>query len=398
MNRVAVVVPRYGVDLGGGAENQARGFAEEMVRRGWQVEVWTSCARDHFTWENGYPAGTQEINGVAVHRFPITNRNPERQAAVESQLVAAGALPPGEQYAWLEAAAHSAPLYTHVARQAHRFDAVIALPYANPLVHYAAWAAPERTIVWPCLHDEPYAYLEPTRLLLESVRGVMFNSPEEGALAVQKLHVRPQQAAVLGEGVLPLPPVPAVVGNGKLLPAPSSTPYLAYVGRLEEGKNLRLLYDYVLRLAGEGQNIRLVVMGRGPLEPPKHPAFDYRGFAGDEEKATVCAGALALCQPSLNESFSLTIMESWLAGRPVLVHETCAVTREHVRRSKGGLWFYTFEEFAAAVTWLHSKPALAAQMGANGRHYVQSNYTWPAVVDRFARILAAWQGGEPGES
>lgn len=384
--RVAVIVPRYGQDVIGGAESQARGFAEEAAGRGWAVEVWTTCARDHFTWDNSLPAGLSELNGVAVRRFPITGRAPEQQARLETKLITQGLLTLEEQYEWLEAAAHSTPLYNHVARHAVDFDQLIAIPYANPLVHYAAWSAVERVILWPCLHDEPYAYLEPTRLLMENSWGVMFLSPEEGYLATRELGINVRRAAVVGGGLnIGQPPVEQP-SQGK--------PYLMYVGRLEEGKNLRLLYQFVSRYADEGHELQLMVVGKGPLEPPNHPAFEYRGFVSEEEKQRLYAGALGLCQPSLNESFSLTIMESWLAGRPVLVSEACAVTREHVRRSKGGLWVDSYEEFAGAVSWLLANPTLAHRMGANGQQYVHRNYSWPAVVDRFARIVLGWQEEE----
>lgn len=385
---IAVVVPRYGLDAIGGAENQSQGFAEEMVRRGHRVEVWTTCASNHFTWENDTPAGRSEINGVVVRRFPITSRDVARQHDIESKIVTSGKLTIEEQYAWLESAAHSAPLYQYIARQAVNFDAIVALPYASPLAHYAAWAAPDKFIFWPCLHDEPYAYMEPIHLLLEQVWGVMFNAPEEGYLALGKLKIRPRRSAVLGEGVI-LPDMMTVKANGHQV----DEPYIAYVGRLEAGKNLLLLYEHMKRYAEKGGKVKLVVMGKGPLEPPQHPAFDYRGFVSDEEKAVTCANALALCQPSLNESFSLVIMESWLAGRPVLVPEACDVTREHVRRSKGGLWFSSAEEFSAAVDWLAGHPDLATQMGQNGRSYVLQNYTWTAVAERFERIFGRWQEG-----
>ena len=135
----------------------------------------------------------------------------------------------------------------------------------------------------------------------------------------------------------------------------------------------------------------MIVLGGGPLVPPDHPAFDYRGYVTEETKADLCARALFVCQPSLNESFSLTTMESWLAGRPVLVHADCAVTRGHVRRSKGGLWFRTYEEFAAAVDWLSANLRLANRLGANGREYVLHNYTWPAVLTRFKAMMRCWQ-------
>ncbi len=380
--RVAIAVPRYGPDVLGGAEAQARGFAEEAVRRGWDVEVWTTCARSHYTWENVYPPGQEYCRGVLVRRFPVTNWDPRRQAELHLQMAARGMLSLDDQYRWLESGAHSVPLYEYVARRAVEFDVVITLPYAMPLAHYVAWSAPERIVMWPCLHDEPFTYTEPIRLILESVWGVMFFSPEERDLALQRLNIRPARHAVLGGGVtLSPPPSFSLVGQ---------TNRLLYIGRLEGGKNLPLLYEYVQRYFAEGGDIRLIILGEGPLKPPNHPAFDYRGFVSEEEKARICASALALCQPSLNESFSLTIMESWLAGRPVLVHEDCAVTRGHVQRSKGGLWFRTYEEFAEAVNWLRSNPEKAARMGENGRRYVLSNYTWERVLDRFERLILEW--------
>jgi glycosyltransferase involved in cell wall biosynthesis len=288
-----------------------------------------------------------------------------------------------EQYEWLESAAHSNALYAHVTRYAPEFDAVIALPYAMPLVQYASWAAPESVLLWPCLHDEPYAYFEPVRILMESVWAVLFNSPEEGHLATTTLRMRLSRAAVLGVGVA----LDLSAADG----LETTERYLAYVGRLEEGKNVRLLYDYARRYFAERHNIRLLVCGKGPLEPPRQPAFVFRGVVDERQKAAVYANAIALCQPSLNESFSLTMMESWLAGRPVLVSEGCAVTRGHVRRSKGGLWFSSYEEFAGALDWLAANRELADRMGDNGRAYVRDNFTWPTLSRRLGQLLTKWQ-------
>ena len=381
--RIAVVVPRYGREVLGVAESWGRGFAEEAARQKWSVEVWTTCAQTHYTWENYYPAGSENADGVIVRRFPITGWDPGRRAALDIKLNTLGTMSAQEQYAWLESGPHSIPLYEHVAQHAAEFDAVVALPYATPLVHYAAWAAPEHVVLCPCLHDEPYAYMEPTHLLLQGVWGVMFNSLEEVDLATAGLGMRLRRYGVLGGGAtLSKPSRPA---------NPASLPYLLYAGRLEGGKNVALLYEYVQRYWDEGGRVRLVILGSGPLTPPAHAAFDYRGFASEDEKATDCASALAMCQPSLNESFSFTIMEAWLAGRPVLVHADCPVTRGHVRRSSGGLWFRTYEEFAAAVDWLLANERLADRLGANGHQYVLHNYTWPAIITRFEVMIRHWQ-------
>jgi len=129
--RIAIVIPRYGSRVSGGAETQARGFAEAASRRGWTVEVWTTCAHSHYTWENIYPEGLSTENGVFVRRFPVAPWDRERKAFLETRLSTQGALNPSEAYEWLESGPHSPALYTYVADHAAEWDVVIALPYAS---------------------------------------------------------------------------------------------------------------------------------------------------------------------------------------------------------------------------------------------------------------------------
>jgi glycosyltransferase involved in cell wall biosynthesis len=92
--------------------------------------------------------------------------------------------------------------------------------------------------------------------------------------------------------------------------------------------------------------------------------------------------------PSLHESFSIVLMESWLAQTPSLVHGQCAVTLEHSRRSNGGLYFNNYDEFAATLTYLLDHPQLAQQLGRQGRRYVLHNYAWDVIVPRYKQLIA----------
>jgi hypothetical protein len=69
--RIALVPPRYGPDVVGGAELVLREVAHGLAARGWEVEVLTTCALDHHTWANHYPAGTTTDGEVTVRRFPV---------------------------------------------------------------------------------------------------------------------------------------------------------------------------------------------------------------------------------------------------------------------------------------------------------------------------------------
>lgn len=107
------------------------------------------------------------------------------------------------------------------------------------------------------------------------------------------------------------------------------------------------------------------------------------GHTTEEQKRSLIRHSLCVCQPSLNESFSIVIMEAWLLMRPVLVHAGCAVTREHVLESGGGMYFANLEDFLACVLSFYGSAEVAEQLGIAGRRYVCRKYAWSAVLERF---------------
>jgi glycosyltransferase involved in cell wall biosynthesis len=115
-------------------------------------------------------------------------------------------------------------------------------------------------------------------------------------------------------------------------------PFLLYVGRKEAGKNVPLLIDYFAQYKRQyGGELCLVLVGKGAVEIPpdrRHNILDL-GFLSEQDKLDAYAAALALCQPSCNESFSIVMMEAWVAGTPTLVHANCAVTRGIAWRPMG---------------------------------------------------------------
>jgi len=111
------------------------------------------------------------------------------------------------------------------------------------------------------------------------------------------------------------------------------------------------------------------------------------GYLDRDEKTAAYAAATVVCQPSVNESFSIVLMEAWLAGTPVLVHARCPVTTYHTTRAGGGLAFGDFYEFAEALTLLLEDRDRHARLGAQGRAYVETEYSWPAVTTRLTSTL-----------
>lgn len=381
MKKLALITPRYGSEVGGGAEMAARGFAQAIAKRGWHVEIWTTCATSHITWENVLPAGTSVDNGVIVQRFPITPGSIE-EAAQRRNRDSSSAVDLPQEYDWVVYGPHSPQMYTHIAQHGAAFDVILPKPYTFAAAHFAAWVHPERTIFWPCLHYEEQAFAEPIRLTLEKVAGVRFNSPEGQELAINQLGFDIKNHACISDGI-PFEPVQIETPN-------HSIPHLLYVGRLELAKNVAEMYRFVQLYAENIGDIHLTIVGKGPITPPNLPYIDYRGYVSEQEKAELYAASTAHWLPSISESFSLVTMESWLSGRPALVNRDCYAPAGHVQRSKGGLAYRGFWEFAGTVQWLHQNPHLATRMGHNGKRYVEQNFTWSVILDRFETAVTEW--------
>jgi glycosyltransferase involved in cell wall biosynthesis len=112
----------------------------------------------------------------------------------------------------------------------------------------------------------------------------------------------------------------------------------------------------------------------------------------DVAKWGLLRGARALVAPSPYEAFSIVVVEALTAGTPVLVNALCGATREHVEQSGAGLWFGDFAEFEVVVARVCEDDALHAAMAANGRRYVEANFRWPVILDRYCGFLEGVAG------
>jgi glycosyltransferase involved in cell wall biosynthesis len=395
-------VPRYGLDVLGGAETFARNFAEHLSSSAGQgspgagaseavdVTILTTCARDLVTWRNEYASGESRINGLRVLRFPVDNQR--RDEYLFRQLTArinrGEPITEDDQTAWLEHSAHSPCLYHHLAHHGGNYDLFVFLPYLFGTTLYGSAIWPGKSVICPCLHDEPYAYFTDVRLALQNARGLMFISAPEQDLAEKKLGIRHRSACLVGCGLEEF----AADGDRFRHKYGLSGPFILYAGRLDPQKNVLQLLSFFLsyRQTYPDRDLKLVLAGSGPLPVPTHPHIVHLPSLRWNGLQDAYAAATLLCQPSLVESFSLVLMEAWLAGTPALVHGHCPVTQHHVLRSNGGLYFTSAAEFAGAVSWLLDHPQECRHMGALGRAYVRREFNWPATLTRFRHALKQW--------
>ena len=66
---------------------------------------------------------------------------------------------------------------------------------------------------------------------------------------------------------------------------------------------------------------------------------------------------------------------------PVVVNGKSPVLKDHCQKSKGGLYYESYEEFEEAADFLLLHREERARMGKNGRKYVDAHYRWESILD-----------------
>jgi len=390
--KLAFVTPRYGPEVIGGAETAARMLAERLARRsGWEVEVLTSCALDHLTWENVEPEGTSSLNGVRVRRFPTSSPRLLAYFELDGRIrVAPAAASLKESRRWVALNGPMCPGLVDAVAETDA-DVVAFYPYLFATTVDGLAVCPVPTVLHPAAHDEPALYLRAFRQSFSGADGIVYHTRAERQLVESVFPVGSQPQIVLGLGVdeptLPRREGSEILGLG-------DRPYLCYLGRVDEHKGCGTLAEFFATYK-ERHPSDLALALVGPLSgpPPDHPDIVAPGTVGEPEKWDVLRGATAMVSPSAYESFSLVVLEAWTVGVPVVVNGTCAATMEHCRRSGGGLWFDTYASFEVVVDRLVSDPALARTLAEAGARYTDTYYRWPALIDRYAGFverIAAW--------
>jgi glycosyltransferase involved in cell wall biosynthesis len=384
--RVAFTTPRYGLEVMGGAETAARQLAEHLVsERGWDVEVFSTCALDHLTWEDVLPPGDSVLNGVRVHRFESVAGRDDDFYGLDGRLrVAPTEATRRESQRWVDLNGPVVPALVDALCES-KADVAAFYPYLHYPTVRGIGRVPMPGVLHPAAHDEPALYLPVFRGTYASADALCYHTTAERRL-VQRVHPmadRPQIVLGLGVGEAAGGGRPGgeVLGIG-------DRPYLVSVGRVDDHKGSSMLAaffrTYKERHPGP---LALALVGPVSAKIPAHPDVVLTGVVDEADKWDIVRDATVSVSPSALESFSLVVLEAWVERVPVVVNATCDPTREHCERSGGGLWFGSYREFEAVVDRLLADGPLRRRLGERGRAYVDEHYRWPVLIGRYARFL-----------
>jgi len=284
---------------------------------------------------------------------------------------------------------NSRALLAHLREAGSTYDAVIFVPYLYGPTLSGVPLVADRAFLIPCVHDEAYAYIEPVRAVIDAVRGVLFNSvgEEETATAIYGPGLL-AKSRVIGHAVEPVPPpaTPQSVGSF----APHRSRYVLYLGRQDSSKNIDFLIEAfrTFRERRVATSLQLVLAGPRSAAHTGDGILDL-GAVSESAKAALLTYARALAQPSVHESFSRAIYESWYARRPVMVHGECRATSRAVEDAGGGWIGTTLEDWVRMFASVDESADEAIDaLGEHGWAAALDNGAWDVVARRTLDAIA----------
>jgi glycosyltransferase involved in cell wall biosynthesis len=385
--RLLVVVQRYGETFSGGAESHARLVAEGLAARGHHVEVATTRAKSYADWKNHFDEGTEDVNGVAVHRFSVDRPRDEVLFSELSQRVMIERRNPPPlfvQRTWQQLQGpESSDLLRFLDDESGRFDVVLCFTYlywtSAAGVAIAARHAP--TVLQTLAHDEPPFHLPAQDDHILAADRLICSVAEEADL------VRRRFGDGVTIGIAGVGTDLDVTGDGARFRAAhglGDRPYLLYVGRVDPSKGVKELWEQFKAYKERNDNdLALVLLGEVIYDLGTHPDIIQTGFLPDEDRADAIDGCTMVINPSYFESFSMLITEAWAFRRPVLVNARCRVLAKQVERTGGGVAYDGFAELETAIECLVWDPPVLEALGDLGRRYTETHYSWDRVLDRY---------------
>lgn len=411
MKPVAVVIPWYGENLKGGAEQLAWQVSNRLAGRGHKVEVLTTCCVSFLEdWSTNHLAsGVEKIGSLRVRRFKVDRRNGEQfnRANKHGLSVPVDSLRPGINPftfgtgdVFVSENINSSALEKYLKKNKKKYHAFVFLPYLYGIILNGLPHVAERSWLVPCLHDEVYAYLPQVEEIMRRSHGILYNSLGEQQLALNLFG-----PGIMRKGVVTGVGIESFDRDAAGLPAQVAgielpqTEYILCLGRRDKTKNtaflVRAYREY--RAKNPESNLQLILAGPGENEfGIAVKGVHDLGLVSEEEKEALLANCLGLFQPSRNESYSRVIMEAWFYDKPVAAHGECLATAMAVEAAYGGLlavsndeWAQLFQKFG------EMNESIRLEFGKRGKDYARQFAEWNAVIDRYEDVLGLKAPAEP---
>lgn len=385
--KIAVVVQRYGLEVNGGSELYCRQVAEKLSDY-YDVDVLTTCALDYVTWKNYYPEGVEQINNVNVIRFKVDKeRNIDKfDKLSEKVFLNRNNQSYEENIKWMnEQGPICNGLLEYLDKNEHKYKSIIFMTYLYWTTFFGLKNHPEKSILIPTAHDEPPIYLNIFEDTFKKPKFIAYNTIDEKIFVNKMFNNDSINSDMFGIGV-DLPESMNYVDIHNKYNFDGE--FILCVGRIDESKGCGELFDYFTRYINEtNRNLKLILIGKPVMKIPKNKSIIPIGFVSDEDKFNAIKQAKLVVIPSKYESLSMILLESLKLNKPVMVNGNCSVLKTHCRRSNAGLYYENYNEFKEVLEFMLTHEKEYNLMSNNGEKYVNQNYDWDIIVNKFINAI-----------
>ena len=384
-NKILFVVQRYGLEVNGGSEAYCRQIAEKLSSI-YDVSVLTTCAEDYVTWENKYQEGIEKINDITVIRKKVVEPRTQKKFSKATDIINFDKENLLSGIEWQKAQGpYSLELLNYLSNHKEEYDVIIYMTYLYFTTYFGIQIAPEKSILIPTAHDEPPIYFGIFNSIFHLPRCILYLTNSEKNFVTKKFHNNYVNSDIVGVGI----DIEKDVENINLKDRfHIEDEYLIYLGRIDESKGCKNMIDYFLEYKAKyNNNLKLALAGKTAMNIPVNNDILNLGFVSEIEKINLLKNSKALILPSEFESLSLSTLEAMYFGIPVLVNGKCDVLKDHAILSKAGLYYMNKLEFIESLAYIDENPEMMKKMGENGVLYVEKNYRWDVVIEKYKNAI-----------
>ncbi len=389
LKKILFIIPCFGKNVKGGAEKFVYKLAEFLDKDGFEITVWATDS-DAVVGRNHALAEVENTEKITVRRFE-SNPEDERVFSLCHRFVDKGSwLGRFLGRPWIQYNIFGKGMEEALISEAQKFDVIHLFHYLVGTSHRLSGIFPEKTIIHPFIHNEAAASHSIMRELFSGVCAVTVATQAEvtigqgtGAGLLQK------NSFAIGVG-LDVETYKDFLISNPAIRSRESRGYLIYVGHISKYKNVHQLIEWHRRLLETDKNApKLILVGKNYLSDSDKimsEDIEFFEFQPKDKLLSFIRNARALVNISLLESFSIVVMEALLLKVPVIVHEDCLATKQHLLKNSNGFAVKNFKQYSQAINRLKDSD-LREKMGNNGQKYVEENYRWQKIIENYRNML-----------